>query len=164
MAWCRQATSHYLNQCWPIFMVPYSGTRPQWVNDLPDWYCVCQQTLFTLKPYLFQFHTGWNSISLGILLLLWKWVETTLQKWIFNTFMPALNGCKFADRIFKCISLNYNYPFLIKFVLLKIVHEDPIVNKSALVQLMVGFHKVTIWTKFKKYLWHHGLMGSQSIV
>ena len=28
MAWCRQATSHYLNQCWPRYAV----TRPQWVN------------------------------------------------------------------------------------------------------------------------------------
>ena len=27
MAWCHQATSHYLNQCWP-----YGITRPQWVN------------------------------------------------------------------------------------------------------------------------------------
>ena len=23
MAWCRQATSHYLSQCWPWFMSPY---------------------------------------------------------------------------------------------------------------------------------------------
>ena len=32
MAWCRQATSHYLNQCWPRSMSPYGVTRPQWVN------------------------------------------------------------------------------------------------------------------------------------
>ena len=23
MAWCRQATSHYLSQCWPRFLSPY---------------------------------------------------------------------------------------------------------------------------------------------
>ena len=34
MAWCRQATSHYLNQCWPRYMSPYGVTRPQWVNGL----------------------------------------------------------------------------------------------------------------------------------
>ena len=33
MAWCCQATSHYLSQCWPIFMLPYGITRPQWVNS-----------------------------------------------------------------------------------------------------------------------------------
>ena len=35
MAWCRQATSHYLSQCWPSSMLPYGITRPQWVNP---WY------------------------------------------------------------------------------------------------------------------------------
>ena len=31
MAWCRQATSHYLRQCWPRSMSPYGVIRPQWV-------------------------------------------------------------------------------------------------------------------------------------
>ena len=31
MAWCRQATSHYLSQCWPRSMAPYGITRPQLV-------------------------------------------------------------------------------------------------------------------------------------
>ena len=34
MAWCRQATSHYLSQCWPSSMSLYNVTRPQWVNTL----------------------------------------------------------------------------------------------------------------------------------
>ena len=33
MAWCHQATSHYLSQCWPRFMSPYGVVRPQWVNS-----------------------------------------------------------------------------------------------------------------------------------
>ena len=33
MAWCRQATSHYLSQCWPRSLSPYDVTRPQWVNQ-----------------------------------------------------------------------------------------------------------------------------------
>ena len=32
MAWCRQATSHYLSQCWPRSLLPYGGTRPQCVK------------------------------------------------------------------------------------------------------------------------------------
>ena len=32
MDWCRQATSHYLNQCWPRSPMPYGVTRPQWVH------------------------------------------------------------------------------------------------------------------------------------
>ena len=34
MAWCRQATSHYLSQCWPRSMPPYGVTWPQWVKSL----------------------------------------------------------------------------------------------------------------------------------
>ena len=32
MAWCRQASSHYLSQCWPRSLSSYGVTRPQWVN------------------------------------------------------------------------------------------------------------------------------------
>ena len=32
MAWCHQATSHYLSQWWPRSMSPYGVTRPQWVK------------------------------------------------------------------------------------------------------------------------------------
>ena len=34
LAWCHQATSHYLSQCWPRSMSPNGVTRPQWVNWL----------------------------------------------------------------------------------------------------------------------------------
>ena len=32
MACCRQATSHYLSQCWPRSLSTYGVTRPQWVD------------------------------------------------------------------------------------------------------------------------------------
>ena len=35
MAWCHQATSHYLNQWWPRSLPPYGVTRPQWIKSLP---------------------------------------------------------------------------------------------------------------------------------
>ena len=34
MAWCCQATSHYLDQCWPRSPTPYGVTRPQRVNSV----------------------------------------------------------------------------------------------------------------------------------
>ena len=41
-AWCRQATSHYLNQCWPRSPTPYGVTRPKWINQacmyMPQWH------------------------------------------------------------------------------------------------------------------------------
>ena len=33
MAWCCQATSHYLNQCWPRFVSSYGFCAPQWVQQ-----------------------------------------------------------------------------------------------------------------------------------
>ena len=33
MAWCHQAASHYLRQCWPRSMFPYVITRPQLVHS-----------------------------------------------------------------------------------------------------------------------------------
>ena len=36
MAWCPQATSHYLSQCWPRSKPPYCVTRPQWVKTHLD--------------------------------------------------------------------------------------------------------------------------------
>ena len=32
MAWCHQATSHYLSKCWLSSLSPYGVARPQWVN------------------------------------------------------------------------------------------------------------------------------------
>ena len=45
MAWCRQATSHYLSQCWPRSVAPNGITRPEWVNillvkDAPGFFCL----------------------------------------------------------------------------------------------------------------------------
>ena len=34
IVWCRQAKSHYLNQCWPSPESPYYVTRPQWVKTI----------------------------------------------------------------------------------------------------------------------------------
>ena len=34
MAWCHQATSHYLSQCWLRPRLPHGFPRPQWVNSL----------------------------------------------------------------------------------------------------------------------------------
>ena len=40
MAWCRQATSHYLNQCWPRSPTPYGITRPPFLPSDAIWLLV----------------------------------------------------------------------------------------------------------------------------
>ena len=49
MAWCRQATSHYLNQCWPRSLLPYGITRPQWVKEN-----AFQNGIFKMQIILFK--------------------------------------------------------------------------------------------------------------
>ena len=41
MDWCRQATSHYLSQCWPRSMSSNGVTRPQWVNFKQKFAILC---------------------------------------------------------------------------------------------------------------------------
>ena len=38
MAWCCQATSDYLSQCWPRSLSPYGITGPQWVKRVQSSY------------------------------------------------------------------------------------------------------------------------------
>ena len=37
LAWCHQATSHYLKQCWPRSKSQYGVNRPQWVKLPLKW-------------------------------------------------------------------------------------------------------------------------------
>ena len=69
MAWCPQATSHYLSQCWPRSMSPY-GTGPQWVNH--PWYVL---------TYLHVGHGGWRS---NMVLQNKGWIYSCihLSKWL----------------------------------------------------------------------------------
>ena len=46
MACCRQATSHYLSQCWLSSLSPYGVARPQWVNSLAPGRCGCWLNYF----------------------------------------------------------------------------------------------------------------------
>ena len=64
MAWCRQATSHYLRQCGPRSMSPYGVIRPQWVKK------------YWLTRWISKLHTVRSNIQVfrwmrGLLLSCW---------------------------------------------------------------------------------------------
>ena len=61
MAWCRQAASHYLSQCWPRSMSPNDVTRPLWANDntWPFW----SQNQLIMFFYAFCMTTFSSNIS-----------------------------------------------------------------------------------------------------
>ena len=56
MAWCRQATSHYLSQCWPRFMSPCGVTRPQCVKMLSLDTCYGLSSMTLLVKLLSECH------------------------------------------------------------------------------------------------------------
>ena len=69
VAWCHQATSHYLSQCWPRSLSPYGVTRPQWVKCSTHWHwnkmaAIFQKTfsntLSWMKIKEFQFNFHWD--------------------------------------------------------------------------------------------------------
>ena len=55
MAWCRQATSHYLSQCWPRSLSPYGITKPQWVNCFIFFF----QNMETMVNRLWRLRVAW---------------------------------------------------------------------------------------------------------
>ena len=78
MAWCRQATSHYLSQCWPSSMSPYGITRPQWVNSSPPgqngrhfagniFRCIFVNEKFCILIQIsLKFVPKWQYVSIGL--------------------------------------------------------------------------------------------------
>ena len=83
MAWCRQATGHYMSQCWHRYMPPCGVSRPQWVKancqDLQDdrmfigWWLKCLPAITSYQELL----TPRNShVALGLLPThdRWKWL------------------------------------------------------------------------------------------
>ena len=65
MAWCCQAISHYLSQCWPRYLSPCGITRPQWVN--------------TLRPRQDSRHFPDD---------VFKWIFLNANVWIFINISP----------------------------------------------------------------------------
>ena len=64
MAWCHQAPSHYLNQCWPRSLLQCGITRPQWVNmNLHTVCALLWLDIYHLNPYRPRLHwqtTKWH--------------------------------------------------------------------------------------------------------
>ena len=58
MAWCRQATSHYLSQYWPRSLSPYGITKPPWVKPC----CVEYLAVFKCVEYILT-HWGWDRMG-----------------------------------------------------------------------------------------------------
>ena len=61
MAWCRQTTSHYLDQCWPSSPTPYGIIRPQWVYKIKPGTTRVKQFVTISKQWQPEWHHSENS-------------------------------------------------------------------------------------------------------
>ena len=68
MTWCRQATSHYLSQCWPSSLWPYGVTRPHFANRNVAAVPNIELTI-------------WN-INLNLTLYVGEWNDTCTYLWL----------------------------------------------------------------------------------
>ena len=118
MAWCRQATSHYLSQCWPRSLSPYGVTRPQWVKwAAVTWYK--DRAPKTLLPVMVTRATCSTDILQGFLIdlgsgnsLLPTWHQAIIWTNTINTLSPWQNGCHYFQMHFleiKCFYLDQNF-------------------------------------------------------
>ena len=89
MAWCRQATSHYLSQCWPRSMSPYGITRPQWVNS-------CTTLIFQAGNDFGDEFDELQYVMKSVMLVKLKVEEPQI------VFDPAFRECR--DIILRCFS------------------------------------------------------------
>ena len=91
MAWCRQATSHYLSQCWPRFMSPFGVTRPQWVNCFVLTKCSCTVVIVLVWCLFFWLSIPWLGFSwasLAVTLLTCSVILLSL-----SSFRAESNNC-----------------------------------------------------------------------
>ena len=147
MAWCRQATSHSVNQCWPVNS-PHKG---QWCGSLMFSLICALNKRLSIQSRGWWFETTWcplwrhcNEAKFGLSNMtsnhMDQWWPSSgpssrLAATLFNTLRPRQNGCRFADDTFKRIFLNENVRISIK-ISLKFVPKGPINNIPALVQIM----------------------------
>ena len=87
MAWCCQATWHYLSQCWPISRSPYDVTRPQLVNFLKIYLWQCHASRFLGNIFVYKIYPSENNLA---------WKRLKFQR-IRNTYLVCLSLFRFGQ-------------------------------------------------------------------
>ena len=113
MAWCHQATSHYLSQCWPRSLWPYDVTRPQWVKTSSYILCmILYGALQRLRQNILHFEHTKDTQYLALMGDLWSVYEYAEQCWPSSVitgqycgqeYCPCSNGTWHYTRIYQLI-------------------------------------------------------------
>ena len=99
MVWCRQATSHYLSQCWHRSMSPYGVTRPQWVNSLWPSRVIPYGDIDLGPHWLRQWLVAWWHRAI-------TWTNVDLSSWMFCSIHLRANIQEVLMNLFHNMSLE----------------------------------------------------------
>ena len=101
MAWCHQATNHYLIQYWPRSTSPYDVTRPRWARQKED---SVVKGLTIANGY--QIHIS------KIFPEPWTDNNMRLRMWLFCSISMQISVCKQRGRL--GVAQGHRYPHAYK--------------------------------------------------
>ena len=108
MANCRQATSHYLSQCWPRYMSPHGVTRSKWLNKLSrcsrlERWCFARDPLPRILiqiPRRFPFEiTRWYQQWCTGCHFCWP-LPSNMSLWVEALSCRKINRCQRSPKLF----------------------------------------------------------------
>ena len=102
MAWCRQATSHFLSQCWPRSTSPYSIARSLWIDPLSLLaICFCYFNNIMCPVWSHLLSNGQTTLIFTHLFAQWSSKQA-----MFNSLAPGRCGNNFKPTILKLVIQN----------------------------------------------------------
>ena len=128
MAWCRQATSHYLNQCWPRSPMPYGVTRPQWVN----FDALAQASKFLIKRR-------------QVVFLCWM-QDSNRNDMPFQSYIPLkqtskmCNCCNWQWKCFQCLQSVLDTTHLNTWII-QVHNQKPIISHMPIFKISITTSK-----------------------
>ena len=126
MAWCRQATSQFLNQCWPSSMLPYGVTRPQSFNK-------------SMEPRVKENESNWRQTFTSVSVTL-KWLGTS----IISTIALSTHYVSFSMKLNHCIIAFSSFNFTLRWHRLR--EYFPVENKGPF-SLYGQYHNFRPWDR-----------------
>ena len=120
IAWCRQATSRYLNQWWLGLLSSYGVVRPQWVNSSKPRTLIYSQInrliidwCNGLSPFRCQAITWALYSNRAITFFIQKWLElSSVQWWPIRFGLNALKASVLRSRLYLPNASHLSLPCL----------------------------------------------------
>ena len=151
MAWCCQAISHFLNQCWLSSITQYAITRPQWFNILrpvkKTLSMTCNKHLHTY--FCFKENNAYISLKLVpgspmhtkrlLIQVMQRYHRARAQQLTVTYTISEWNELLFSN-IYVCATCNRKYAFsVLNFCLLTVKGVSGIVARQC---ISITYHQL----------------------